>query len=101
LIGEIAYFSVLGYVRRIVMRTTLVLDADTLPELMELTGAKSRSQAVRRALEEYIRIKRTEELLSLRGRFDIEDSWRELRELDTLPLGEEWDRQDAEGAEKK
>jgi Arc/MetJ family transcription regulator len=85
------------------MRTTLVLDAETLPELMEITGARTKSEAVRKALEEFIRIKRTEELLSLRGRFDIEDNWRELRELDTLPLGEEWDRPnpDEDDEEKK
>jgi Arc/MetJ family transcription regulator len=68
------------------MRTTLVLDEDTLPELMEITGARTRSEAVRRALREFIRAKRTEELLALRGRFDIEDNWRELRRLDTAPL---------------
>lgn len=73
------------------MRTTLVLDAETLPELMEITGAASKSEAVRRALEEFIRIKRTEELLALRGRFDIEDGWRELRELDVKGRGEAWD----------
>jgi len=83
------------------MRTTLVLDAETLPELMEITGAKSKSEAVRQALEEFIRIKRTEELLSLRGRFDIEDNWRELRELSTLPLGEEWDEKEQKDDDEK
>lgn len=72
------------------MRTTLVLDDDTLPELIEITGARTRSEAVRRALAEFIRIKRTEELLSLRGRFDVEDNWGELRSLDTALLEGDW-----------
>jgi hypothetical protein len=37
-------------------------------------------QAVRDALKEFIRLRRKEELLALRGRLEIEDNWRQLRE---------------------
>jgi hypothetical protein len=38
------------------------------------------------ALQKFIRLKRKEEVLALRGQFDIEDNWGHLRSLDTLDL---------------
>jgi hypothetical protein len=47
---------------------------------MRLTHATTKTQAVRDALKELIRLRRKEELLALRGRLEIEDNWRQLRE---------------------
>jgi hypothetical protein len=47
---------------------------------MRLTQAPTKTQAVRDALKEFIRLRRKEELLALRGRLEIEDNWRQLRE---------------------
>ena len=47
---------------------------------MRLTNATTKTQAVRDALKERIRLRRKEELLALQGRLDIEDNWRQLRE---------------------
>jgi hypothetical protein len=41
---------------------------------------KTKTQAVRDALKELIRLHRKEELLALRGRLEIEDNWRQFRE---------------------
>jgi hypothetical protein len=62
------------------MRTTLNIEDGLFDDLMRLTQATTKTQAVRDALTEYIRLRRKEELLALRGRLEIEDNWRQLRE---------------------
>lgn len=62
------------------MRITLHIDDGLFADLMRLTQATTKTQAVRDALKEYIRLRRKEELLALRGRLEIEDNWRQLRE---------------------
>ncbi len=42
--------------------------------------APKKTQAVRDSLKEFIRLRRKEELLALRGRLEIEDNWCQLRE---------------------
>jgi hypothetical protein len=65
------------------MRTTLNVDDQLFDELMRVTQAKTKTEAVRVALNEYLRLKRKQQLLTLRGRLDIADNWRMLRELET------------------
>jgi len=65
------------------MRTTLNVDDQLFDELMRVTQAKTKTEAVRVALNEYLRLKRKQQLLALRGRLDIADNWRMLRELET------------------
>lgn len=48
-------------------RTNLVLDADLLEEATRLSGAKTYSAAVTRALEELIRRIKARQILDLRG----------------------------------
>ena len=62
------------------MRTTLNIEDGLFADLMRLTQAPTKTQAVRDALKEYIRLRRKEELLALRGRLEIEDNWHQLRE---------------------
>lgn len=64
------------------MRTTLNLDEELLSKVAELTGEESKSKAVSKALEEYVRKKKLELLLSLRGKIDLVENWRELRDLE-------------------
>jgi len=68
------------------MRTTIHVDDQVFDDLVELTAANTKTEAVRLALQEFIRLKRKEELLALRGRFDIEDNWEHLRSLDTMEI---------------
>ena len=64
------------------MRTTLDVDEKLLEGVLEVTGEKSKSKAVSKALEEYIRRKRIQELRDMAGTIDLADSWYELRHME-------------------
>ncbi|MBI4216079.1 MAG: type II toxin-antitoxin system VapB family antitoxin [Chloroflexi bacterium] len=61
------------------MRTTLDIDPKLLAEVAKLTGEKSKSKALNKALEDYIRHKRIEELRGMLGKVDLIDNWYEIR----------------------
>lgn len=65
-----------------IMRTTIVLDDALFTDVTRLTGAKNKSEAVRRALSEFVRLKRKEQLLALRGQLDVAEDWQSLRDLE-------------------
>lgn len=67
------------------MRTTLDVDADLLDAVVETTGERSKSKAVNKALEEYVRRKRVAELREIAGNIDLVNN---LRELEALELKE-------------
>ncbi len=67
------------------MRTTLTLDDDVVEDVMKTTGEKSPVAAIRYALNAYLQQARKQKLLALRGQVQVEDNWRQLRGLDTLP----------------
>ncbi len=64
------------------MRMTLTLDDDMAEQLMQTTGEKTPLFAVRHALKDYLAAVRKQKLLALRGRVQVEDNWRQLRQLD-------------------
>jgi Arc/MetJ family transcription regulator len=64
------------------MRTTLNIEDDLFPELMRLTRARTKTEAVSAALKEYVRQQRKLRLLASRGKMDIENNWRELRDME-------------------
>ena len=64
------------------MRTTSEIDERLIGEVMGLTGEKSKGKAVSKALEEYVRRRKIEELRSMLGKIDLVDNWRELEELE-------------------
>jgi len=68
------------------MRATLNIDDDLLEQVMKFTESSNRSEAVRIALKAYIRQQEIRKIRAMRGTMDIDDSWRELRALDTRPL---------------
>lgn len=49
------------------MRTTLDLPEDLIKETMELTGAKTKTEAIKKAMEELIGRERGKELLKYKG----------------------------------
>jgi len=65
------------------MRMTLTLDDKLAEQLMQLTGEKTPLIAIRRALNDYLATVRKQQLLALRGQVQVEDNWRQLRQLDT------------------
>lgn len=68
------------------MRTTITIDDHLMNQLMQTTGESSPAKALRQAVQDYVRQARLKKLLALRGQVAIEDNWRELRQLDVMPL---------------
>lgn len=64
------------------MRTTVSIDAKLVEEVLRVTGEKRKSKALAKALEEYIRWKRIEELRAMAGTIDLGDDWYDLRHMD-------------------
>lgn len=64
------------------MRTTLDIEAKLLEDALRFSGERTKTAAVEAALREYVRLKRKEMLLSLPGQVQIEDNWRELRQME-------------------
>ncbi|MFN3477008.1 MAG: type II toxin-antitoxin system VapB family antitoxin [Candidatus Methylomirabilales bacterium] len=73
------------------MRTTLTLDDKLIQELMKLTGAKTKTEAIHLAISEFIRRKKLEGLKALSGKIRIAENWQELEELE-LKAQEERER---------
>ena len=61
------------------MRTTLNIDDGILKFVMRETGATTKTQAVREALEDYVRRRKIEKLIALKGRIKFDVDWRTLR----------------------
>ena len=64
------------------MRTTMTLDDRLVKDLMALTGAKSRTEAIHTAIAELIRRKKLEGLKALSGQVRIADDWRANEEIE-------------------
>lgn len=64
------------------MRTTLDVDEKLIEEVKKLTKEKSKGKAINRALEEYIRSQRIDDLRSMLGKTDLVDDWYEARHAD-------------------
>jgi hypothetical protein len=64
------------------MRTTLSIPPEKLEELVSLTGARSKRQAVETAIDEYLAHARMRKIKDLKGRVRLDDSWKKTRELD-------------------
>lgn len=72
-----------------VMRTTINVPESVLGELMRLTGTKTRTEAVNRALSEWVRSRRLGRLLALRGTLAFEGDLETLRALEIEEAGVE------------
>ena len=64
------------------MRTTITIDQGMLDELVEATGEKSKSAALNRAVEEYLRREKLQNLKEAWLGNRIEDVRQEAREAD-------------------
>ena len=61
------------------MRTTVTIEKDKLDILMKETKSKSKASAVKIAIDEYLRTKKIERILSLRGELDFDLTADEIR----------------------
>ena len=64
------------------MRTTLDVDEKLMETMLKMTGEKSKSKAVNKAMEDYIRRRSIDELRAMAGKIDVIDNWQELEELE-------------------
>jgi len=64
------------------MRTTMSLDDKLIKELMAVTGARTKTEAIHLAIAEFLRKKKIEGLLALEGKVSLDLDWRELEELE-------------------
>ena len=64
------------------MKATITLDNAIIEQLLAYTQAKTAKESIIKAIEEYIRYQQRQELLNCRGAVDIEDNWRQLRDLE-------------------
>ncbi len=64
------------------MRTTLDVDKQLLEDIVRVTGARTKSQAVSKALEEYLREVRLRALRKALDHITLEDNWRQLRDME-------------------
>ena len=64
------------------MRTTLDIDRGLLEETARIANEKSLSLAVTKALAEYVRRRKLEDLKKLIGSNMLVDNWKELEKLE-------------------
>jgi Bacterial antitoxin of type II TA system, VapB len=64
------------------MRTTLTLDDAMLRRVLHASGRSNLPDAIRHALQSYLHQEQLKEVLALRGKLDLGNEWRELRNLD-------------------
>jgi len=65
------------------MRATLNIPDELIEEVQKITGARTKTEAIVVSLKEIIRKKRIADLISMRGKVDIDYDWEkeEEREL--------------------
>ncbi len=64
------------------MRTTVDLPEELISDLMALSKTRKKKDAVRVALEEFVRRKKIEKLLALPGKIEISDVTAELERME-------------------
>jgi hypothetical protein len=70
------------------MRATLNIPDELIDEVQRISGEKTKTQAIVTVMEEYVRRKKMEDLLALRGRISIEYDW-EREEAAEMKAAEE------------
>jgi hypothetical protein len=70
------------------MRATLNLPDPLIDDLIQVSGEKKKTRAICLAIEEYIRRRRKEKLLSLSGKINIDLDWKKLEELELKGMEE-------------
>lgn len=74
------------------MRATLNIPDKLIDEVQRLSGQKSKTQAIVTVMEDYVRRKKMEDLLALRGKITIDYDWEqeEQTELKAAEAREEY-----------
>lgn len=77
------------------MRATLNIPDELIDEVQRLSGKKSKTQAIVTVMEDYVRRRKMEDLLALRGKITIDYDW-EREEAAELKAAEEREKYAAE-----
>ena len=64
------------------MRTTIEIPDGLMREVLEISGESKKKDAVRTALEEFVKRRKTERLLGLPGKIEVKDLSKELEEME-------------------
>ncbi|MFN3740322.1 MAG: type II toxin-antitoxin system VapB family antitoxin [Thermodesulfovibrionales bacterium] len=62
------------------MRATLNIPDELLSEVQKLSGEKSKTKAIVKAMEEFIRQKKIQKLIALKGKVKIDYDWKKEEE---------------------
>jgi Arc/MetJ family transcription regulator len=73
------------------MRTTLDVDKALLDEAARIAGEANYSKTVNKALAQFVRRQKLEQLRKLIGTSQLVDNWRELEELEMQETEEQFD----------
>lgn len=73
------------------MRATLNIPDELIDEVQRLSGEKTKTQAIVTVMEDYVRRRKMEDLLALRGKIAIEYDWEREEEAE-LKAAEERER---------
>jgi hypothetical protein len=65
-----------------VMRATLNIPDELIDEVQRLSGEKTKTQAIVTVMEEYVRRRKMDDLLALRGKIAIEYDWEREEEAE-------------------
>jgi metal-responsive CopG/Arc/MetJ family transcriptional regulator len=64
------------------MRATLNIPDELVDEVQRLSGKKTKTQAIVTVMEDYVRRKKMEDLLALRGKISIDFDWEREEEAE-------------------
>lgn len=64
------------------MRATLNIPDELIDEVQRLSGQKTKTQAIVTVMEDYVRRKKMEDLLALRGKISIDYDWEQEEEAE-------------------
>jgi Bacterial antitoxin of type II TA system, VapB len=70
------------------MRATLNIPDELINEVQRLSGQKTKTRAIVSVMEEYVRRRKMDDLLALRGKIAIDYDW-EREEADELKAADE------------
>jgi len=66
------------------MRATVTIEKDVLDELVNATGARSKSAAVKEIIDEYLRKRKVQKIMSMKGKLSFELTADEIRHYEPL-----------------
>jgi metal-responsive CopG/Arc/MetJ family transcriptional regulator len=64
------------------MRATLNIPDELIDEVQRLSGQKTKTQAIVTVMEDYVRRRKMEDLLALRGKISIDYDWEQEEEAE-------------------